>query len=106
MLALSGLGLLIFGILGVSLFGGKMWSCNCSHVYPAGVTPASVIFGDDGGWLDADTNVYNDSVPVLVLTEQMCVGNNQEGGMYGVDPTLPSEKRRATPPQCVSHGGL
>jgi|EP01049_Picozoa_sp_SAG25_P007449 hypothetical protein len=31
-LALSGLGLLIFAILGVSLFGGQMWSCNCAYV--------------------------------------------------------------------------
>lgn len=139
-LALSGLGLLIFGILGVSLFAGKMWSCNCSHVYPEGVTPSTAIFGDDGGWLNITARVdqidascsgvatnqvstpdcanvpafvadptaancpegcvftelvpaveplYNTTLPLPVETEQMCVGTNQQGGFYGIDPSLP-----------------
>ena len=87
-LALSGLGLLIFGILGVSLFGGVMWSCNCAFVYPKGVTPDSVTFGDDGGWLNATSNVYVDELPSMVMTENDCVGDDQLGGYYGVDPTV------------------
>jgi hypothetical protein len=34
--------------------------------------------------------VWVQSVPVVVVTEQMCVGDNQEGGLYGIDPTLPN----------------
>ena len=49
-LALSTLGLLIFAILGVSILGGKMYSCNCVFVYPRGVTPQSATFDRDGGW--------------------------------------------------------
>ena len=30
-LALAGMGILMFGILGVALFGGKFYSCNCSQ---------------------------------------------------------------------------
>ena len=88
-LALSGLGLLMFAILGVSLFGGVMWSCTCTYVYPSGVTPATAVFGDDGGWLDLTTGLYDTSTPEPVLTENHCVGNDQLGGLYGVDPSLP-----------------
>ena len=38
-LALAGMGILMFGILGVALFGGKFYSCNCSHSFPLGVMP-------------------------------------------------------------------
>ena len=38
-MALVFVGVLIFGILGVALFGGTFFSCNCSHVWPLGVTP-------------------------------------------------------------------
>lgn len=88
-LALSGLGLLMFAILGVSLFGGVMWSCTCSFVYPDGVTPSTAVFGDDGGWLDLATGLYNESTPAAVVTEDQCVGSDQSGGRYGIDPALP-----------------
>lgn len=88
-LALSGLGLLMFAILGVSLFGGVMWACNCGFVYPVGVTPSTALFGDDGGWLDLSTGLYNTSVPAPVMTEDQCIGYDKSGGRYGIDPALP-----------------
>ena len=88
-LALSGLGLLMFSILGVSLFGGIMWSCTCTFVYPDGVTPATAVFGDDGGWLDVATSTYNTTGPSTVKTENHCVHDDQSGGLFGVDPSLP-----------------
>ena len=38
-LALAGMGILMFSILGVALFGGKFYSCNCMYAYPLGVHP-------------------------------------------------------------------
>ena len=89
-LALSVVGLLMFAILGISLFGGTMWSCNCAYVYPDGVTPETAVFGDDGGWLDRATNMYNESRPMQVVTEQDCINADLSGGRYGVDPSLPT----------------
>eukprot|EP01052_Picozoa_sp_SAG31_P010413 SAG31_NODE_570_length_14016_cov_10.573543_4_plen_2093_part_00 len=89
-LALSGLGLLIFGILGVSLFAGVMWSCNCAYVYPIGVTPQTAVFGSDGGWLNISTNQYVRKLPTAVLLEDHCVGSDRSGGIYGIDPTTPN----------------
>jgi hypothetical protein len=87
-LALSGLGLLIFGILGVSLFAGKMWSCNCSHVYPAGVTPATAIFGDDGGWLDLTTGADQlDAVCSGVATDALATPDCGNVADFMADPT-------------------
>ena len=104
-LALSGLGLLMFGILGCALFGGKMWSCNCSHSYPEGLTPENTLFTDDGGWIDIATgercSVGNSSGtdpfaapdgigcrPQFVDTEQQCVGEYGNVTMYGIDPSF------------------
>ena len=47
-LALAGMGILMFGILGVALFGGKFYSCNCSHTFPLGVMPDAYTVDYDG----------------------------------------------------------
>eukprot|EP01048_Picozoa_sp_COSAG05_P006388 COSAG05_NODE_412_length_10089_cov_13.887287_5_plen_990_part_00 len=91
-LALSGLGLLIFSILGVGMFAGQFYTCNCGYVYPEGVTPFNSVFDANGGWTDISTNNTFAGPPVAVETQQHCVGNNTtglSGGIYGVDPSYP-----------------
>jgi hypothetical protein len=88
-LALSGLGLLIFAILGVSLFAGQFWSCNCSFTYPLGVTPTAAVFHYNGGWTMHSANISHPGPPQEVLTEQHCVGVNGTGGLFGVDGAFP-----------------
>lgn len=69
-----------------------MWSCNCAFVFPYNVTPGTAAFGDDGGWLDKASGVYNISAewPRVVETENHCVGDDRSGGLFGVDPTVPT----------------
>lgn len=115
-LALSGVGLLMFAILGVSMFAGQFWQCTCSHVFPEGVTPLNAVFDSSGGYrmlgtdrvvggpgrgVSAPTcsscrgtnaNVPNMSAcPTVCFAElqQHCVGINGTGGIYGVDPAYP-----------------
>eukprot|EP01043_Picozoa_sp_COSAG02_P015294 COSAG02_NODE_649_length_18914_cov_30.645868_1_plen_1639_part_10 len=106
-LALSGLGLLMFAILGVSLFAGGMYTCNCSYTYPDGLSPANAHFLNDGGWVDIATGAqcvetnstspfFNpDSItgscrPRVVLREQDCIGESGDSVMYGIDPSFPN----------------
>jgi hypothetical protein len=105
-LALSGLGLLMFGILGVALFAGGMYSCNCSFSYPDGLSPANTQFLSDGGWIDIatgeqcvetnSTSPFFDPIadgggcrPRLVVQEQHCIGDSGESILYGIDPSFP-----------------
>ena len=105
-LALSSLGLLMFGILGVSVFAGSMWSCNCGYSYPGGLNPTNTMFTDTGGWVNIssgelckETNrssLFFDSNsmaggcrPQLVSTEQQCIGELGDTTMYGIDPSFP-----------------
>ena len=98
-LALAGMGLLIFGILGTTLFGGKFYSCNCQFVYPDGVTPFNSIFNTEFGQytstlVNATTNATYTitGTPTVTLDKQMCIGDKFGAGetvRYGVDPTFP-----------------
>ena len=106
-LALSGLGLLMFGILGVALFAGGMYSCNCSYTYPDGLSPSNTQFLVDGSWVDIATGeqcteanstnpFFNaDSVvgscrPQKVVKEQHCIGESGDSILYGIDPSFPN----------------
>jgi hypothetical protein len=102
----------IFGILGVNLFAGRMWSCNCSHVYPPGVTPDTVVFDDRGGWADAATGRTSAELGLsiaLVETKQQCLGiprnwtlgdysthmaEHVDWHVFGVDPSFPDAVSR------------
>lgn len=113
-LALASMGGLIFAILGVSLFGGQFYSCNCFYAYPKGVTPNNYTFGFDGvatwagdngtfvkpespAW--ANESTANESTvyyPVEVDSKKHCLGSNLEhlpgdfstSGVFGVDPNF------------------
>ena len=87
-LALAGMGLLIFGILGVNLFGGKFYSCNCGYAYPAGVTPQTHTFNYFGNATSAETALVL-SGPTYVTDKTICLGPELVGGMYGIDPSFP-----------------
>jgi hypothetical protein len=92
-LALSGLGLLIFAILGVGMFAGQFYTCNCVYVYPEGLTPHNTIFDANGGWMITATNESFAGPPQVVETQQHCVGQNTSGlsgGIFGVDPAYPN----------------
>ena len=88
-MALASLGFLIFGILGVNLFAGQFWSCNCSHVYPEGVTPTNVTFNDRGGWT-LRNGTFVAGPPSFVNTKQHCVGPDGAGGRFGLDAAFPN----------------
>eukprot|EP01050_Picozoa_sp_SAG11_P023247 SAG11_NODE_4620_length_1832_cov_1.500866_4_plen_200_part_00 len=111
-MALATLGLLIFGIVGVSLLAGQMFSCNCSHGYPVGVTPQSAAFDRAGGWVDLESQQGNDLLNASVTpirNKQDCLGlptdwqpsfhgvlgmsdtrvEELQGLRYGIDPNFP-----------------
>ena len=102
-LALMFMLFLIFGILGVNLFAGQFWFCNCSHVYPAGTSLLDIVAG---------RGAVNGILPQQVQTKDQCVGpcsgddvRGSEGGsiegsldalycvrngtIWGVDPAFP-----------------
>ena len=88
-LALAGLGILIFAILGVNLLGGKFFACNCSHAFPLGITAATHRFDDSGGYYNSTTHVKNAAFEVM--TKRMCVGPpDYNGTVAGVDPMFPN----------------
>eukprot|EP01051_Picozoa_sp_SAG22_P013108 SAG22_NODE_1433_length_4435_cov_6.497463_1_plen_1296_part_00 len=86
-LALAGMGLLIFGILGVNLFGGKFYACNCGMAFPDGVTPQTHTFDYDG-WavLPNGTRTVRASLVKNILS---CTGPDLAGSIYGIDPNFP-----------------
>ena len=107
-LALATLGLLIFAIIGVSILAGKMYSCNCSHVFPADVDQTAK-FDVDGGWsqyIDGHFHTdhdYPNSTVIPVRNKQDCLGLPSDwldiGNVYtkgfrgdrlGVDPNFPN----------------
>jgi hypothetical protein len=88
-LALSGLGLLIFAILGVGMFAGQFYTCNCGYVYPQGITPHNSVFDANGGWTVQATGEFFAGPPATVMRQQDCVGVNGTGGVFGVDPAYP-----------------
>jgi hypothetical protein len=88
------LAVLIFSILAVALFGGQFYSCNCSYVWPLGVTPLTYTM--DGLGLASPAN---DSGPAFrleeVLDKRHCLGpetaaGHWPGGIFGVDPSFPN----------------
>eukprot|EP01052_Picozoa_sp_SAG31_P009473 SAG31_NODE_498_length_14861_cov_3.405026_4_plen_561_part_00 len=85
-LSLAFLIVLIFGILGVSLFAGQFNYCTCSHVY----------LDDIGNGMHLQqilaSGGMSDTVkPVQVVTRSQCVGayRNNNATVYGVDPSWP-----------------
>jgi hypothetical protein len=95
-LALAGMGGLIFGILGVNMFGGKYYSCNCNYVYPPGVTPETHVFGYMGEYTNmtsgittgCTTHECEDKAPKWVDNQIDCSGPDLQGGIYGIDPNF------------------
>jgi|EP01049_Picozoa_sp_SAG25_P007448 hypothetical protein len=66
-------------------------ACACFDRYPYGVTPTTVMFSTvGGGWVDSTTGMFNSSAPKEVLKEQDCVGYDQAGGLFGIDPSFPN----------------
>ena len=66
-----------------------MWSCNCSFIYPPGVTPHNTVFHGNGSWTSNSTKQFFPGPPTAVTKEQHCIGHNGTGGLFGVDGTFP-----------------
>ena len=91
---LMGMLFLIFGILGVNLFAGQFWFCNCFHVYPVGTDLSDIIEGN---------GIVNGSHPFQVTTKDECIGPgflsnpdldddlsyHRNHTVWGVDPNFP-----------------
>jgi hypothetical protein len=103
---LMGMLFLIFGILGVNLFAGQFWFCNCFHVYPVGTSLEEIIDGD---------GLVNGSFPYQVMTKDQCIGPayltsqmeahpeldadltyHRNHTVWGVDPNFPDAISKCT----------
>ena len=99
---LMGMLFLIFGILGVNLFAGQFWFCNCFHVYPPGTSLREIIEGN---------GVVNGSYPTQVVTKDQCIGPaylranpelhddlayHRNHTIWGVDPNFPDSISKCT----------
>jgi hypothetical protein len=89
-LALSLISMLIFAILGVTIFAGKYYACNCIYAYPAGITPATAIFNVYGEATDAASGAVLAPKPVEVLDKHMCIGESKADEVFGLDPNFPN----------------
>eukprot|EP01048_Picozoa_sp_COSAG05_P025985 COSAG05_NODE_6872_length_889_cov_2.424051_1_plen_260_part_10 len=83
-LALSGVGLLIFAILGLGMFAGQFYSCSCSHVYPHGLNPTNTVFGPDGSYTIQSINftIGPSSSPAVLCSE--CERNQESVGSWSM----------------------
>eukprot|EP01052_Picozoa_sp_SAG31_P016193 SAG31_NODE_1064_length_10098_cov_3.617462_6_plen_948_part_00 len=89
-LALAGMGILIFAILGVNLFAGQFYQCSCTHAYPAGITPANYTFDQHGGFINSYNEQHSESIVQAVKFKSDCIGETGDAEIFGIDPNFPN----------------